>query len=415
MSGGESSGPVLAAIEAAAGEMVELMRGLTAIPAVGPASGGPGEAAKGRWLMERLAAWGFPAPQAYPAPCSEVPEGERPNYVVRLKGDSADHTVWVLTHLDVVPPGEASLWSGDPWSLRVDGDRLIGRGSEDNHQGVVSSIFALKALIEAGITPPHDIALAFVSDEETGSRYGAAFLVEQHHDLFGPADRVLIPDAGDEQGTMIEVAEKSILWVTFTVHGKQTHGSTPDHGINAHKAGAHLIVMLEGLYEDFPARDELFDPPISTFEPTLKKANVENINTIPGEDVFAFDCRVLPIYTLDEVMTRMRACADEVEAIFGVKVAIETPQRQAAAPPTSPEAPVVEALRRAVRRVYGVEARPMGIGGGTVAAYFRAAGIPAAVWSRLDDTAHMPDEYCRLTNLVGDAQVMALLFLGEED
>jgi succinyl-diaminopimelate desuccinylase len=57
----------------------------------------------------------------------------------------------------------------------------------------------------------------------------------------------------------------------------------------------------------------------------------------------------------------------------------------------------------------------MGIGGGTVAAYFRAAGIPAAVWSRLDDTAHMPDEYCRLTNLVGDAQVMALLFLGEED
>ncbi len=414
MSGGESSGPVMAAIETAAGEMVELMHGLTAIPAVGPASGGPGEAAKGRWLMERLAAWGFPEPQAFPAPCTEVSGGERPNYVVRLKGASSDHTVWVLTHLDVVPPGEASLWTGDPWTLRVEGDRLIGRGSEDNHQGLVSSIFALKALLETGITPPHDVALAFVSDEETGSSCGAGYLVEHHRDLFGHQDRVLIPDAGDERGTMIEVAEKSILWATFTVQGKQTHGSTPDHGINAHKAGAHLIVMLEGLYEDFPVRDELFDPPISTFEPTLKKANVENINTIPGEDVFAFDCRVLPVYTLEEVMGRMRACADEVEATFGVKVAIETPQWQPAAPPTSPEAPVVEALRRAVRRVYEVEAQPMGIGGGTVAAFFRAAGIPAAVWSRLDDTAHMPDEYCRLSNLVGDAKVMALLFLGEE-
>ena len=90
MSGGKSSGPVLAAIEAAAGEMVELMHGLTAIPAVGPASGGPGEAAKGRWLMERLAAWGFPAPQYYPAPCADVTGGERPNSVVRLKGASAD-------------------------------------------------------------------------------------------------------------------------------------------------------------------------------------------------------------------------------------------------------------------------------------------------------------------------------------
>lgn len=405
---------VLDAIAAAREEMIGLQRGLTAIPAVGPASGGPGEAAKGRWLMEQLAGWGFPAPEAYPAPCDEVPEGERPNFVVRLEGASAERTVWVLTHLDVVPPGEASLWTGDPWTLRVDGDRLIGRGTEDNQQGMVSAIFALKALLEAGLTPPHDVALAFVSDEETGSRFGAGFLVAEHRELFGPDDLVLIPDAGDERGTMIEVAEKSIGWVTFIVRGRQTHGSTPDHGINAHKAGAHLIVMLEGLYEDFPASDGLFDPPVSTFEPTLKKANVENINTIPGEDVFAFDCRLLPLYDLEEMKARMRAYADEVERLFGVTVEITTSMWQPAAPPTEPDAPIVKAIEQAVRRVYGVTARPMGIGGGTVAAFFREAGIPAAVWSRIDDQAHMPDEYCRVSSMVGDAQVMALLFLGEE-
>jgi succinyl-diaminopimelate desuccinylase len=414
MSRSGTSAAILDRIAAMADDMIELQRGLTAIPAVGPASGGPGETAKGRWLVDRLAEWGLPLPTAYPAPCDDVPEGERPNYVVRLEGTSSDRAVWVLTHLDVVPPGEASLWTGDPWTLRVDGDRLIGRGTEDNQQGMVSGIFALKALLEAGITPPNDVALAFVSDEETGSRYGAGFLVTEHRELFGPDDLVLIPDAGDEQGTMIEVAEKSIGWVTFTVRGRQTHGSTPDHGINALKAGAHLIVMLEGLYEDFPASDPLFDPPVSTFEPTLKKANVENINTIPGEDVFAFDCRLLPTYDLEDMKGRMRAYADEVQRLFGVTVEIATPMWQPAAPPTAPDAPIVKALERAVERVYGVTARPMGIGGGTVAAFFREAGIPAAVWSRIDDQAHMPDEYCRVSSMVGDAQVMVLLFLGTE-
>ena len=78
-----------------------------------------------------------------------------------------------------------------------------------------------------------------------------------------------------------------------------------------------------------------------------------------------------------------------------------------------PTAPIVDALARAVKRVYGVDARPMGIGGGTVASFFRKAGIPAAVWSRMDDQAHMPDEYCVIDSMVGDAQVMAHLFLEE--
>ena len=398
-------------IDASEEEMIQLQRDLCARPAVGPDSGGTGEAAKASFLMERLREWGFPEPELYPAPCPDVTGGQRPNFVVRLKGASDDYTVWVLTHLDVVPPGEESMWSGDPWTLRVEDGKLIGRGTEDNQQGIVSAVFALRALLEEGVTPPHDVALAFVSDEETGSRFGAGYMMENHRDLFGPGDRLLIPDAGNEDGTMIEVAEKSIAWFQFTVRGKQTHASTPDHGINAHKAGAHLIVLLEQLYEDFPERDDLFDPPVSTFEPTMKKANVENINTIPGVDVFAFDCRVMASYELEEVRSKIEEYARDVEQVFGVTVTIETPTWQPAAPPTAKDAPIVGELQKGIREVYGVEAKPMGIGGGTVAAFFRKAGLPAAVWSRMDDLAHQPDEYSLIANMVGDAKVMAHLFL----
>ncbi|MFO7769055.1 MAG: M20 family metallo-hydrolase [bacterium] len=409
----ETLSPIDDWLEGTADEMVEMQRQLCARPAVGPDNDGPGEMEKARWLAGRMEAWGFPGPRYIPAPDPRAEGGERPNYIYRLPGRAPAPATWVLTHLDVVPPGELDLWTGDPWELRVEGDRLIGRGTEDNQQGLVSSVFAARALLEAGILPPRDAVLAFVADEETGSRYGAAYLTGHHRDLFSDEDLLLIPDAGNEEGSMIVVAEKSIAWIRFRVMGEQTHGSTPGLGLNAHKAGAHLIVMLEGLYEDFPARDDLFDPPGSTFEPTMKKANVSNINTIPGEDVFAFDCRVLPGYDLDEVRERVGSYVRELREVFGVEVEVETPMWQAAAPPTPPDAPVVEGLSEAVAEVYGIEAHPMGIGGGTVAAFFRQAGLPAAVWSRMEDRAHQPDEYCLLSNMLGDARVMARLFLWE--
>ena len=57
---------------------------------------------------------------------------------------------------------------------------------------------------------------------------------------------------------------------------------------------------------------------------------------------------------------------------------------------------------------------PRGIGGGTVAAFFRQQGLPAAVWMTVSQTAHQPNEFCLLSNLVGDARVLAHVFLEEE-
>ena len=59
--------------------------------------------------------------------------------------------------------------------------------------------------------------------------------------------------------------------------------------MNTLRASAQLILALEELPRWFKQRDRNFEPPISTFEPTKKEANVFNVNTIPGEDVFYLD------------------------------------------------------------------------------------------------------------------------------
>ena len=307
-----------------------------------------------------------------------------------------------------MPAGDLSKWETNPFIPVVKDGKIFGRGSEDNHQGTVSSIIMAGAFIETGIQPEMNIGLVFLADEETGSEYGLTYLMETHPDLFGKEDLIIIPDAGEPDGSMIEVAEKSILWVKFKTIGKQVHASVPDLGVNAFRAASNLAVNLDNLHKIYNSEDEVFEPSRSTFEPTKKEANVPNVNTIPGDDIFYLDCRILPEYNIDDVMGTIRGMADEIEKSFNVTIEISTEQKEQAAPATSVSAPIVISLTRAVKQVYGVDARPQGIGGGTFAAIFRRDGYPVAVWATLDDLAHQPNEYCRISNMINDAKVFTL-------
>jgi succinyl-diaminopimelate desuccinylase len=405
------SGRAAAWIDDAAGRMVALQAELVKRVAVGPASGGPGELEKADFLQAYLESAGLGPVTRLTDARGDVP---RPNLAATLPGRDRARRLWFMTHLDVVPPGDRNLWKSDPFVLRVEGDKLVGRGVEDNHQGMVASIFAAQALRDLDLVPECDVGLLLVADEETGSEHGLRWLLAQHRDLFGPDDAFVVPDAGNFDGSMIEVAEKSILWLRFRTVGKQVHASTPNQGINAFVAASQLVVKLRELYERFDLRDPLFDPPMSTFEPTRREANVPNINTVPGEDVFFMDCRVLPQTPPDAVLRTVREICSDVARLYRVVISVEVVTREDAAPPTPSDAPLVGRVARSVKRVYKVDARPRGIGGGTVASYLRREGWPVVVWSRMDETAHQPNEYIWIPNLVGDAKVFADLMLGAQ-
>jgi succinyl-diaminopimelate desuccinylase len=387
--------------------VLEWQTALTEIPAIGPENSGNGEARKSKIIKKLLDDIGMDEFIELNAPDSRVPDGYRPNLLARLKGYSSERTLWIMSHMDIVPEGDKQLWESDPFHATVKDGKIYGRGTEDNQQGIISSLLLFKVLKDQHVIPPFDLGLAIVSDEEAGSEYGIQYVLQNRPDLFRKTDWIIIPDAGNEDGTMIEVAEKSILWVKFEIKGKQTHASTPEKGINAHTAGAHLIIGMENLYKHFNQSDPVYDPPISTFEPTKKEPNVGNINTIPGHDVVYFDCRLLPAYSLDSLKTRIQQICREVETQFYVKISISYVQDVSAPPPTPADTPVAVALKQAVRAVLNREAKSIGIGGGTVAAYFRKAGLAAVCWCTVDDTLHSPNEYCRIENVLNDAKVFA--------
>jgi succinyl-diaminopimelate desuccinylase len=279
---------------------------------------------------------------------------------------------------------------------------------------MISSVLAVLALNRLGLKPRRTVKLYFAADEEMGSAYGIGWLIENHGDLFTNTDIALIPDSGDPSGASVEIAEKNLVWARFVTKGTQTHGSRPDLGANAHLAGADLALRLHYvLSEQFNERDSLFDPDYSTFQPTKKEANVPNINTIPGKDIFCMDMRILPEYSVDSVLEQVDKIVKAVETDYRVTINYNIVQKQESKA-TAQDAPIVKKLSDAITKVYDVEPRPIGIGGGTMAAFLRNIGIDCAVWTKTQGTLHMPNEYALLDNILGDAKVMAVLASGRE-
>lgn len=397
---------LLARVDGEGDFAIQLYRGFIPIKAMAPENGGDGEWDRAMYLLDIVKRY-FDDVKMINANDNRVKSGFRPNIVSLIRGVDESRTFWVIAHMDTVPEGDRSLWSYNPYEATVMGDLVYGRGVEDDGHGIVLGILVAKILKESGVKPPFNYGLILASDEEVGSRYGIRHILSQEPNIIKRTDLVLVPDAGDKTGSVIEVAEKSILWVKVTVIGKQGHASAPGNALNAHRLGAMLMLELDRvLHERFNRQDPTFSPPYSTFEPTKVDKNIDNINTIPGRHTFYIDCRVLPNYSLDEVLLTINDVASDFCRRYGCGFSIEVISRDDTSPATGSDSEIVRRLMNAIKYVKGVEPKLVGIGGGTYARYIRAMGIPVAVWMTSSGTGHMPNEHIDIKDLLSDVKVV---------
>ena len=404
---------ILESAENLRSSMVDTLTQLCRIPAISPHNGGTGEEAKIQKLKSIIESMNLKGASLRIERVDDKvsPTQNRPSLFLEYHG-KVSQRVCILAHIDVVPEGDLSAWTINPFDPVVKGSRLYGRGVSDNGNCLVSALYALKAIDDAGITPEYSVLLAFVADEEMGSHFGLEPLMERN--IFRADDLVVVPESGNDAGDFIETAEKAMLKLAFTVTGKQVHASLPHTGLNACRVANMLAYEVdEALHKAFREEDDTFDPPFSTFEPTRRAANVPAVNIVPGRERFEFDCRVLPSVNLDDVIGVVNKVCADAEGRTGAKIALDV-DRTDSAPVTSPDSEVCKLLVKCVREVLGLDPKTGGIGGGTFAAFFRKKGIPAVVWSQeCDGVAHQPDEFTEIDYLVNNAKVFALMMAGE--
>lgn len=395
---------VLHEIDACTDEMIETMIGMIRYPALSPINGGVGEGEKADYLMSKLV--GFDSVERVDVPDDSDPTIMRPNILARKNGRRKG-TVWIVAHMDVVPAGDPDLWDTPPYEGVYKDGCIFGRGTEDNGQSVISSMFASRPFLDQDLQGM-SIGIAYVADEETTSKMGIEYLLD--HGYFDVDDIIMVPDWGSPGGVQIEVAEKGMLWIRFMIEGKTTHGSTPDRGINAYRVSTILLMdLMESFSKHFGDSDDRFVGKTSTFEPTKRPATVENVNTIPGYDEFCMDIRLLPMYDIDDVV----GCAKEIAAMYekstGAKITVEVVERHVAGKPSSMDSIGFKALVDAVESVTGSKPVGVGIGGGTCANFFRQKGFDAYVWQCGGGTLHAPNEHVVMSNMITDTKVYATL------
>jgi succinyl-diaminopimelate desuccinylase len=397
-------------------EMTESLCRLLRFPAISPHNGGLGEEAKAQELVKLINELGLSEGSKLEwvrIPDEKSQTGNRPSVILRVPGRTSER-LWLLCHLDVVSEGDRALWDTDPFEPVTKDGKIYARGANDNGQAGIAMLFALKALKNLNITPLYETCLAFVADEEMGSRYSIDPMVRERIVDFNKDDMIIVPDGGNSLGDFIEIAEKGLLQMEFKVSGKQVHASTPDLGLNACRAANIFSVELdEALHKAFPDSDKLFSPEQSTFEPTRRYTNVMSVNIVPGSEKLTFDCRVLPQIKLDDVIKITEKVMKDVMSRIGAKIELNVINRHDPAPSTSRDSRIAKLLEKAISEVLNIKPRFGGVGGGTFSVFFRHEGISSVVWEQnTDGQAHQPNEFALVEHMLNNAKVFALVMSG---
>ena len=317
-------------------------------------------------------------------------DGARFNLLARI-GPAAPGGVLLSGHLDVVPAA-AEGWGGDPFTLRREAGRLIGRGAVDM-KGFLAMMLAMAPAFQeqaAGLAEP--LYLAFTFDEEIGS-FGAqrmpAFLAAR-----GVTPRLAI--IGEPTGMKPFNGHKGMIELVTTIHGVAGHASRPAGGVNAIHAAARLIAFIEDLAAECAASPEAgspFDPPFSTLSVgTVTGGEARNI--IAGECRIDWEIRALPGQDPHRLLGRVTAFIEN-ELLPVMKAAdpaceIVT-QMLSDVPPLLAQTP--SAAAQLVGRLWTNDA-PRVVSFGTDGPYFQQAGMDVIVIGPGGMAQmHQPDEF----------------------
>jgi len=129
-------------------------------------------------------------------------------------------------HVDVVPTGDRADWpDGDPWSARISGDVMHGRGTCDMKAGMAVNLAVMRALRRAQIPLHRPIALHCVISEEDGGLGAFATMQRGHR-----GDMAVITEPTSRR---VVTANAGALTFRLVVPGLAAHGSTRYEGVSA--------------------------------------------------------------------------------------------------------------------------------------------------------------------------------------
>jgi succinyl-diaminopimelate desuccinylase len=249
--------------------------------------------------------------------CIRVDRNETPNLFARWGARGANKSFGFNGHTDVVPVGDASAWTHDPFGGEIVDGFLYGRGATDMKSGVAAFVAAAVDFVRQ--TPPDGaVIIAITGDEEDKAVDGTPALLDYMASAGERMTHCLVgePTSPNVMGEMMKIGRRGSLTCHFTARGVQGHSAYPERAKNPMSALVMLLARLQD--EPLDAGTAAFDP--STLAITTIDCGNPATNVIPAQGRATVNIRFNDAHTGASVSDWLRAHADAVAAQTGVAI-----------------------------------------------------------------------------------------------
>lgn len=339
----------------------------------------------------------------------------RENLVATVPGIGSGPTLTVSGHIDVVPAEPEAAWEGDPWTVRRDGDRVVGRGVSDMKGGLAAMLLALEVLSEANVTLEGDVYVQSTIEEEAGGVGGVLSALERGY----VPDAAIVPEPFGLPN--IGIASAGVLFFDVTVPGKKAHAAWGHQGVSAFEKACLIRKALDDLNDRRQATID-FSPAYAT-DPEME-GRVTNINigvveggdwpaSVPASMLLRGRVGWPPGEDRDELRTQIEDAITTAAA--GDEWLAENPPTvewvgwNAAPHEVERDERIVEIVRETAERVTDEEGTYVGGNAALDERFFeRYYDVPVVTAGPYGPNLHGVDEYTTVSSLIETAQTIAL-------
>lgn len=388
-------------VESLENDLIELTRDLVRIPSENP----PGnEEEVSQYVSDILGSIGFRVEFVEPSP-------RRVNTLGILEGTGDGSNLLFNGHYDTVPVGNLESWSMDPHEGDVRDGKIYGRGAGDMKGGVASAVIAARGLMECGVQLKGNFMIHAVADEETGSRYGSRYLVENGYETRKNVDMAVIGEGSVYKYKIYaRTAVRGLQWLKIVSKGKAVHGSRPEEGVNAVLNMCKILLALNEHDFKYTPHNLLPNPTIAAG--TLINGGIKE-NVVPELCEAVCDVRVIPGMSSSDIINEAQNVINELKQKDPTISAEVSSIFWWPTSEISKSEDVFQIAKEAVADVAGYELVPRGTSGSNDTAWLTGiAKVPAMAFGPGDNYrsgAHGANEWVSIKRLVDFAKIYGLM------
>ena len=362
-----------------------------------------------------------------------------------------EELIGILGHIDVVPVGDESKWKFPPFSATEEDGYIYGRGTQDDKGPTIAAMYAVKALLDAGVKFEKRVRFIIGGDEENLWRCIAKYtengeeipsmgftpdssfpvtnaeksLVQFY--LRGKGSKELslnisgalnaVPGVANYTGKLADKLVEKLDELKFeyekdgesvTVIGKRVHSASADKGVNA------IERLCKALYEIGVKEDvvrfvaELSDSVGSKILPNCiddvsgtLTFNLGELIINENESVLGYDSRIPVKYTIEDLENAVK----EKAANYGLEFEEFDRLKSLYVPADSK---LIKTLVSVYEQETGLEGTPMSSGGATYAKALDNCVAFGAMFPFDEKTEHQENERVNIKNMIKATEIYAL-------